>query len=357
MDNERLTRVALTIGDTNGIGIEVLTKVLATPDILELFTPIVYGSSKVMNYHRKAMDLPSLQLNNISSALEAKDGVVNIVECCDDEVKVDLGTPDKVAGRAARMALTRATLEVRDGFADVLVTSPICKDTIQSDDFHFMGHTDYLEATVGGERDRALMMMTAGNLRVALATVHMQLRDVPELLSVKLVRERIVTLDNALRRDYAIERPRIAVLALNPHAGENGLLGLEERDVIAPAINAAYDEDRVMCFGPYAADGFFGARQWEHFDAVLAMYHDQGLIPFKAIAMQEGVNHTAGLPIVRTSPDHGTGFDIAGKGIAAEQPLRSAIYAAIDIHRNRLRYDEAAANPLQRQLHDRKADK
>ncbi len=345
-ENEKI-RVAITMGDTNGIGPEVILKVLAAPEITELFTPVVYGSPRVLNFHRKAMSLPSLNVNVIYNTDDVNDGAVNVLDCCDDEVKIDLGEPGKAAGRAARMALERAVADVLAGGCDVLVTAPVNKDNIHGEDFPYTGHTDYLEA-VAGKGEHALMMLTAGNLRVALATVHQPLATVPSSLSVDLLCNRLRTLDKALRRDFAIERPRIAVLALNPHAGENGLLGDEEQQIILPAITTVADEDRILAFGPYAADGFFGTRRWSHFDAALAMYHDQGLAPFKAIAMGEGVNCTTGLPLVRTSPDHGTGYDIAGKGVADEQSMRSAIYTAIDVWRNRQAYDVAAANPLQR---------
>lgn len=349
-------RIAITIGDTNGIGPEVILKTLAVSDILELFTPVVYGSPRVLNFHRKALNLPAMNINVIYNTDDVRDDMVNVLDCCDDEVKIDLGEPGKAAGRAARMALERATADVVAGGCDVLVTAPINKDNIHGAEFPYTGHTDYLEATVG-EGAHALMMLTAGDLRVALATVHQPIATVPASLTVDLLTDRLRTLDYALRRDFAIERPRIAVLALNPHAGENGLLGDEEHQVILPAINSAYDNDHILAFGPFAADGFFGSRTWKHFDAVLAMYHDQGLAPFKAIAMGEGVNCTTGLPIVRTSPDHGTGYDIAGKGIANEQSMRGAIYAAIDIWRNRQAFDEASANPLQRSVVERKTER
>ena len=356
MSNEKKIRVGITQGDTNGIGPEIILKVLSNPAINELCTPIIYGSSKILTYHRKAINMASFPVTHIGSAAEAHDDMANLVECCgNEEIKVELGQPGKQAGRAAFMALEAAVTDLKQGNIDVLVTAPISKENIQSEEFTFPGHTEYLESAAG-EGNKALMMFVGEQLRVALTTIHLPLAQVPAAITVDAIRERLRIFNNALRRDFAIEQPRIAVLALNPHAGENGLLGNEERDIIGPAIAAAYDEDRIMCFGPFAADGFFGSDRHRHFDGVLAMYHDQGLTAFKALEMNTGVNYTAGLPIVRTSPDHGTGYDIAGKGVADEQSLRSAIYTAIDVFRNRERYDEAHRNPLRRQFFDRGKD-
>ena len=245
------------------------------------------------------------------------------------DIKIELGHPDKQAGQAAFISLEAAVQDLKAGLIDVLVTAPISKENIQSDQFHYPGHTEYLESAAG-DGNKAMMVLCTGNLRVALVTIHTPLGKVPSQLTVEGIREKLRLLDASLKRDFGLDGPRIAVLSLNPHAGENGILGTEERDIIVPALQQALDEDGVQCFGPYAADGFFGARQYRRFDAVLAMYHDQGLAPFKTIAMNEGVNFTAGLPIVRTSPDHGTGYDIAGQGIADETSMRQAIYAAID---------------------------
>ena len=237
----------------------------------------------------------------------------------------------------------------------MLVTAPISKENIQSEQFKFPGHTEYLESAAG-EGEKALMLMCTENLRIALVTAHLPLSQVPAALTIEGIREKLHQLNMSLKRDFNIDGPRIAVLSLNPHAGENGILGSEERDIIQPAIQQSLEEDGVQCFGPYAADGFFGARHYRRFDGVLAMYHDQGLAPFKTIAMDEGVNFTAGLPIVRTSPDHGTGYDIAGQGIANESSMRHAIYTAIDVWHNRMRYDESIKNPLPKLFQDRGRD-
>ncbi|MDE6853626.1 MAG: 4-hydroxythreonine-4-phosphate dehydrogenase PdxA, partial [Muribaculaceae bacterium] len=256
-------------------------------------------------------------------------------------------------------ALEAAVADIRKGDIDVLVTAPVSKHAIQSPEFKFPGHTEYLEASAaagleeGTEAPRALMVMCAGNLRVALLTTHTPLAKVPATVTKEAIVERLAEFDRSLRRDFGVQCPRIGVLSLNPHAGENGLLGSEETDIIAPAIAEAR-EKKILAFGPYASDGLFGSGNYTAFDGILAMYHDQGLTPFKTIAMEDGVNFTAGLPFVRTSPDHGTGYDIAGKGKASPDSLRCALYQAIDVFRNRLSYDEAYSRPLRRQHIDSK---
>ena len=352
--NKRL-KVGITLGDTNGIGIEVALKAISVPEIMDLCIPVLYGSSKIISYHRNACNIPGFQINHAKSAEHVKDNMPNLVECINQDIKIELGHPDKQAGLAAFMSLEAAVQDLKAGRIDVLVTAPISKENIQSEQFHFPGHTEYLESA-SGEGNKALMILCTGTLRVALATIHTPLAKVPSQLTIEGLREKLRLLNASLKRDFYIDGPRIAVLSLNPHAGENGILGTEERDIILPAIQQSLDEDGVQCFGPYAADGFFGARLYRRFDGVLAMYHDQGLAPFKTIAMDEGVNFTAGLPIVRTSPDHGTGYDIAGQGIANETSMRQAIYTAIDVYRNRIRYDEARQNPLPTLFQDRGRD-
>ena len=353
-DNKRL-KVGITIGDTNGIGVEVVMKAIGVPEMMDLCIPVIYGSTKVVSYHRNACNLPGFQINHTKSALNLKDNMPNLVECFDQDIKIELGQPSKQAGLASFLSLEAAVRDLKSGLIDVLVTAPISKDNIQSEQFQFTGHTEYLESAAG-DGNKALMILCASNLRIALATTHLPLSQVPTALSIEGIREKLRMLDSSLKRDFEISCPRIAVLSLNPHCGENGMLGNEERDIIIPAIQQTVDEDKVQCFGPYAADGFFGARHYRRFDGVLAMYHDQGLAPFKTIAMNEGVNFTAGLPIVRTSPDHGTGYDIAGQGLADESSMRHAIYMAIDVCRHRLHYDEAHQNPLPKLFQDRGRD-
>lgn len=340
----RKIRVAVTHGDTNGIGYEVILKMLEDNRICDLCTIVVYGSAKAASFYRKAMELPQVQLQRIESAAEARDGVVNVINVVPEDLKIDPGQPSEIAGKAALAALEAAVADLRAGNVDVLVTAPIDKHTIQGPEFTFPGHTEYLEScltddSTPAECRKALMMLCAGSLRVALVTTHLPLRKVADAITKENILEKLESFERSLRKDFAIEKPRIAVLSLNPHAGENGLLGDEEAEIIAPAIEEARNR-RILAFGPYASDGFFGAGNHTRFDGVLAMYHDQGLTAFKTLAMDAGVNFTAGLPCVRTSPDHGTGFDIAGKGLARPDSMREALYLAIDVFRNRARSHE-----------------
>ena len=355
MANEKLIRVGITQGDTNGIGYEVILKALQNQQMTELFTPVVYGSAKTASYHRKALELQPVSMNVIRNSADIKDGVNNLVEVANEEVKVELGVSSEIAGRAAFDALERAVTDLKQGYIDVLVTAPINKKSIQSEQFTFPGHTEYLEASIG-DGDKALMILFSDKIRVALVTTHVPVSRIGEYITKEAVLDKLFAFNRSLKSDFGIVRPRIAVLSLNPHAGDGGLLGKEEQEVIAPAIAEAV-EKKVVAFGPYAADGFFGNEMYKHFDGVLAMYHDQGLAPFKTIAMESGVNFTAGLDYVRTSPDHGTGYDIAGKNEANEQSMREAIYAAIDIYRNRCNYAEMTQNPLRRMYFDKSGDK
>ena len=423
-------RVAITQGDTNGIGLEVILKAMEDNRILELCTPVIFANAKAVSFYRKGLQLSQIQLAHTNDVKQLRDGAVNVVNVGADNLAVTPGESTAEAGRAAFDALEAATAALAAGDVDVLVTAPINKHNIQGEDFRFAGHTEYLEhkfapaetpvdavivaqtesvtadngteivaetvtaetvvaepaTTEAGEtaaastapeaadgkskrrcrsRERlperlpvpvkALMILFNDRMRVALATTHLPLADVAAAITTDNVLEKIVLLDASLRRDFAIYNPRIAVLALNPHAGDDGLLGAEERDIITPAITKAR-ESRIMAFGPYAADGFFGTAAYTHFDAVLAMYHDQGLAPFKALSMDDGVNFTAGLPYVRTSPDHGTAYDIAGKGEADPQSMLHAIYAALDIFRARANDAEAHRNPLRRQYYDKGSD-
>ena len=350
---ERKIRVAITQGDTNGVGYEVILKVFSDPNILELCTPIIYGSPKIASYHRKALNL-EVPYTIINHAEEARDGRVNLLACFDDEIKIEMGQPSQEAGAAALKALDRAMTDYRSELYDVLVTAPINKATIQSPGFHFPGHTEYIETSVG-EGQKALMILMNETLRVALVTTHLPIKDIAKAITKEGIIEKATIFHKALKRDFRISSPRIAVLSLNPHAGDNGLLGSEEKDIILPAIEELADKG-IQAFGPFAADGFFGSGAYDHFDGVLAMYHDQGLAPFKTIALESGVNYTAGLPIVRTSPDHGTAYDIAGKGVADENSMRQAIFTAIDVFRNRQFYDEPLQNPLPKLFHEKRED-
>ncbi len=351
---ERKIKVGITHGDINGIGYEVILKAFADPVMLELCTPVIYGSPKVAAYHRKAMDIQT-NFSIVPSAAEAQDGRVNIVNCTADELKVELTRPSAEAGKAALDALERAFQEYQEGYFDVLVTAPINKHNIQNEQFHFPGHTEYLEQCFGGPGKKALMILMKDNLRIALVTGHIPLAQVASKITVEDIVSKLRIFNHSLKQDFGIVRPRIAVLSLNPHAGDSGLLGKEEEEIIIPAIREA-EKRGVMSFGPYPADGFFGSQMYDKFDGVLAMYHDQGLAPFKTMAMDDGVNYTAGLSVIRTSPAHGTAYDIAGQNVASEESFRQALYAALDIYRNRTRYREATANPLRKQYFDKGGD-
>ncbi len=352
---EHKIKVGITHGDINGVGYEVILKTLADPYIVEMCTPVVYGSAKVAAYHRKALDLPAINFNIITDASAAEEGKVNLITCVDDEVKVEIGRATAIGGEMAYAALERAAVDMEAGLIDVLVTAPINKNTIQSDKFDFPGHTEYLERRLG-EGQKSLMILLNDTLRVALASGHLPLSKVAEAITIEGIVEKLQIFEHSLRQDFCVVKPRIAVLSLNPHAGDNGLLGSEEETVIKPAINEA-NAKGVLCFGPYSADGFFGSGHYRQFDGILAMYHDQGLAPFKALAMEEGINYTAGLPIVRTSPDHGTAYDIAGQNKADEQSFRHALFGAVDIYRNRLFFDEITARPLRKQYFDKSGDR
>ena len=354
MSKDRKIRLGITHGDTNGVGYEVIMKCFSSNDILDLCTPIVYGSSKIMNYHRKALGLQTTQVNITRNAGYVKDSTLNVVDVINEDVKIELGQPGKQAGKAAFLALEAAVSDLKKGVIDVLVTAPINKENIHSEEFAFPGHTEYFEASLG-DGEKALMILCSDKLRVALVTTHLPIAQVAGAITREMIVEKLKAFDTSLQQDFNVQKPRIAVLGLNPHCGDNGVIGNEEKTIIEPAIQEANDNN-VMCFGPYAADGFFGNAQYLRFDGVLAMYHDQGLAPFKVISMNDGVNVTAGLPYVRTSPDHGTGYDIAGQGIANEQSMRQAIYTAIDIFRNRKNWDEMYQNPLKKQYFDKGKD-
>ncbi|MDR2955293.1 MAG: 4-hydroxythreonine-4-phosphate dehydrogenase PdxA [Prevotella sp.] len=342
-----MIKVGITHGDINGIGYEVILKTFADSRMAEICTPIIYGSAKVASYHRKVMDLQSVPFNQIGNAKDASANKVNILNCVNEELKIDIGQSTPIAGEAAFVALERAVEDLKNGLIDVLVTAPINKHNIQRDDFHFPGHTEYLEEKFGQDKDKSLMILAKDALRVALVTGHIPLADVSKVLTKEKIIDAAIRFEASLKRDFRIDKPRIAVLSLNPHAGENGLLGSEENEVIVPALKELIDK-KVLCLGPYPADGFFGSGDFARFDGILAMYHDQGLIPFKTIAMEDGVNFTAGLPIIRTSPAHGTAYGIAGKGQASEESFRQAVYMAIDTFNNRNEFDKAHKNPLKK---------
>lgn len=358
----RPIRVGISHGDTNGISYEIIMKALADDLMLDLCTPIIFGSSKMIAYNRKLPNMESINYRQIRSVDEISDGEINLFNITNDEIKVDVGQPTRESGMAAIASLEQATKALIDGDIDALVTAPINKHAVQgisiegeNGEFNFPGHTEYLEAKAG-EDYKAMMVLFDDYVRVALVTTHLPISEVSSHITKESVGKTIEAFDRTLRRDFGFERPKIAVLSLNPHCGDNGLIGKEEETEIIPAINEAREKG-ILAFGPYAADGFFSAASYRNFDGVVAMYHDQGLAPFKSLAGNKGVNFTAGLPFVRTSPDHGTAYDIAGKGIADATSMREAIYKAIDIRRKRDTFDRISANPLKKQYEARGADK
>lgn len=338
-------RAGITVGDINGIGLEVIIKTLSHPSITQFCTPVIYGSSKVVSYHKNIVNPAEFSFHNTASADKIYTHKINVVNCWQENVNIELGKETEEGGRFAHIALDRAIRDLKEGFIDVLVTAPISKNAMQIAGFPYPGHTEYLAHEMG-EKD-ALMMMISDDLRVALMTTHLPLRKVAESITKEYVLRRIDQLVQALQIDFGISKPVIAVLGLNPHAGENGTLGKEEEDILQPAILELKKAGNLV-MGPYPADGFFGSMKHLKFDAVLAMYHDQGLIPFKMLHFQDGVNFTAGLPYIRTSPDHGTAFEIAGKNEADPSSFRAALFAAIDLFKSRERYRKDASNAVRK---------
>jgi 4-hydroxythreonine-4-phosphate dehydrogenase len=346
-------RIGITHGDVNGISYEIILKVLGDARMMELFTPVVYGSSKVASYHRKSLDISDFHFNIIRSADQAQNGKANLINIYPDEIKVDVGQSTEVAGRMAYLALEQATADLKAGRIDALVTAPINKQNIQSRDFDFPGHTEYLANKFDVKHN--LMLMVNQSIRIGVITGHIPLHEVPVSITREKILHKLRILNESLLRDFGLRKPRIALLGLNPHAGDKGIIGKEEQEVIIPAIQQAFDEG-ILVFGPYPADGFFGSSTFSKFDGILAMYHDQGLIPFKTLSFKSGVNFTAGLPVVRTSPAHGTAFDIAGKNMANPDAFRESIYLAIEVVRNRKMYDEITENPLRYSMLDEDSD-
>lgn len=345
----RRPRVAITHGDTNGVGYEVILKTFAEPAILELCTPIVYGSPKVAEYYIKVLGLDA-HFTIISDAAEAEDERLNMVVTFDEELKIAPGQPTPESAQAAVKAIDRAIDDYTKGLYDVLVTAPVFKNSIPG----FNGHTAYIESKLGLTH-HGLTILTNDDLRVALVTNNVAIKDVAEAITTQKIVEKAQIFHQSLRRDLRVSSPRIAVMSLNPRCGEDGVLGTEEQEIIIPAIKELTTQG-LQVFGPYAADDFFGRSSYYHFDGVLAMYHDQGHTPFKAVAYENGVRLTTGLPLVRTAPAHGANFAAAGKGVTDEQSLRNAIYTAIDVWRNRKEYDEPLKNPLPKLYHERRDD-
>lgn len=333
--------VGISIGDLNGIGSEVVLKTFEDSRILELCTPVIFANVKVLSFIKKTLELTA-PLHGIDKLDQLVLGKINVLNIWREGVDLNFGVNDSTIGKYAIQSFVAATKALKENQIDVLVTAPINKYNIQSEDFKFPGHTDYLDKELEGN---ALMLMVQDNLRVGLLTDHIPVNEVAKHLTEKLITQKIETIKLTLTQDFGINKPKIAVLSLNPHAGDNGVIGKEDDEILKPAIKKLYAKGTLV-FGPFAADGFFGSNQYEKYDAVVATYHDQGLIPFKTLSFGNGVNYTAGLNKIRTSPDHGTAYEIAGKGIADYNSFKEAVYTAIDIYNSRNQYQEISKNPL-----------
>lgn len=352
MSENRMIKVGITQGDINGIGPEVIIKTLADQRMGELFVPIIYGASKAFSFYRKQLgDVENFSFQIVQSARDARPKRVNLIDTCPDELHIEPGKSTAEGGAQAIAALRRAADDLAAGEIDVVVTAPINKENVQEAGFGFTGHTEFFADRFGGE---PLMVMCSELMKVGLVTIHVPIAEVSSMVSREIIIQRLTQLRNMLRTDFRIVEPRIAVLGLNPHAGDGGVIGHEEQTIIRPAIAEATAQG-ILAFGPFAADGFFASGGYRKYDAVLAMYHDQGLAPFKSLS-PSGVNFTASLPVVRTSPDHGVAYDIAGQGTADCSSMHDAIYMALDVYRNRRWYAEITANPLRRYERERGAD-
>lgn len=342
MTNKKLT-IGISSGDINGIGLEVALKVLSDKRLLDWCTPVIYASTKVVSYHKNIAKIKDFSFHNTNSVEALNPLSVNVINCWMENVKITLGQCTADGGKYATFALEQATEDLRLGHLDALVTAPINKEAMKASGFEFPGHTEYLTHKFHAPEN--LMLLVNESLRVGLVTNHVPLGQVASTITKELILKKIQLMNESLRMDFGIDRPAIAVLGLNPHAGDGGVLGNEEKDLIMPALEEAKKQG-ILAIGPYAADGFFGSGNYLNFDGILAMYHDQGLVPFKALSFGKGINFTAGLPVIRTSPDHGTGFDIAGKNLADPQSFREALYLAMDSARQRAEYKEMTKNPL-----------
>ncbi len=349
MAKQKNIRVGISIGDPNGIGGEIILKAFEDPTMLELYTPVIFASTRLFSYYLKELDLTA-KIHGIKSIDDVVAGKINVVRLLNDDFNVEWGQVNKNAGEVAIISLKAAVAALKEGLIDVLVTAPIHKESIQSEDFKFPGHTDYLNQELEGE---SLMFMVSDSLRVGLLTDHLPISEVSKNINAKTIKTKIGTIKESLKKDFAINRPKIAVLGINPHVGDNGVIGTDDQDKLIPALEELREDGNII-FGPYAADAFFGSANYKNFDAILASYHDQGLVPFKTLSFGSGVNFTAGLSHVRTSPDHGTGFDIAGKNEANPSSMIAAIHTAANIYRNRTMYDQLTANALKSQSRKRR---
>ncbi|SCY34138.1 4-hydroxythreonine-4-phosphate dehydrogenase [Nonlabens sp. Hel1_33_55] len=349
MDKQKNIKVGISIGDPNGVGGEIVLKAFEDPMMLEMYTPVIFASTRLFSFYLKEFSL-SNKIHGIKSLDNIVIGKINVVRLLEDDFKVEWGTVSPKAGEIAIKSLRAAVLALKDDKISVLVTAPIHKEAIQSQDFNFPGHTDFLNQELEGE---SLMFMISESLRVGLITDHVPISEVSNQITGKLIKTKIGTIKKSLKRDFGITKPKIAVLGINPHVGDNGVIGTDDQEKLIPALEDLREDGNII-FGPYAADAFFGSGNYKNFDAILASYHDQGLIPFKTLSFGSGVNYTAGLSHVRTSPDHGTGFDIAGKNEANPSSMIAAIHAAVAIYRKRKSYDKLTSNPLKSQARKRR---
>jgi 4-hydroxythreonine-4-phosphate dehydrogenase len=343
--SENKPLIGITCGDINGVGLELIIKTAGDVRLLEICTPVIFASNKVLNFYRKGLSEINFNFSSIKDASRINHKQINLYNCWEDEVAVTPGLLNETGGKYAVLSLVTAAQALKDGKIDGLVTAPIHKKNTHSDTFNFTGHTPYLKKLFGAAD--VAMFMVAANMRVAVLTEHIAVKDIAPFITRENILSKLQIVNNSLKKDFGIDKPKIAVLGLNPHAGDEGLIGKEEEEIIKPAIKEARHKD-IFCFGPYSADAFFARVQYEKFDGVLAMYHDQGLIPFKSLATGEGVNYTAGLDGIRTSPDHGVAFDIAGKNKADEASFREAIFKCVDIYNARREYAEQRKNPLKK---------
>jgi 4-hydroxythreonine-4-phosphate dehydrogenase len=343
MKERKKLHIGITQGDINGIGCEVILKTLSDTRILNSFTPVLYSSPKVIGYYRKALNLTNLNTVSVRSAVEAQIGKINVVNCLDDDIRVDIGKATEQGGAAALASLQIAVRELKDQAIDALVTAPVNKSNIQSEQFRFPGHTEYLQSEFSD--GQALMLMLSDTVRIGILTGHIPLAEVSKRITINAITDALRLLQRTMPEDFGISRPRIAVLSLNPHASDSGLIGKEEQEIIIPAIKQAKQEG-MLAFGPYPSDGLFGSDNYRNFDVILSMYHDQGMTAFKILCFENGVNFTAGLPVVRTSPAHGTAYDLAGKNTASPESFRQALYMACDIAQNRMQYRNLKANAM-----------
>lgn len=341
MDKTDKIIVGISIGDLNGIGIEVILKTFEDKRMLEFCTPVLFGATKTISYHKKVLGIET-PVHGITSINQVTHSKINILNIWKEEVAIELGTATKISGEYAAKSLASGVEHLKNNTIDVLITAPINKENIQSETFNFPGHTEYLEANLEG---KSLMILMTSELRIGLITGHIPIAKVAESITPELIKSKVETMYNSLKQDFGINKPKIAVLSLNPHCGDKGVIGKEDDDIIVPTIAEIAAAGKLV-FGPYAADGFFGSETYKQFDGVLATYHDQGLAPFKALSFGKGVNFTAGLSHIRTSPDHGTGYDIAGKNLANPSSFIEALFSAIEIFKKRKEYKELTVNPL-----------